>query len=275
MDYMINLSTSEETIKVTEGFVALRVLTGELEFVFDTVSGFLSQITNGTAQLSLSNGPALAGIEMNLTGFNHSGDSKICKVEANYKGKDAWLNVYWTFEPGKPARIDYAYSRGGTFDLIGLTFSYPEEKIKSMTWIGEGPYRVWKNRIKGNTLGLWEKEANNSVTGEIWQYPEFRGYHANLYWANLITDEGVFSIYSSSENDFLLLLKPQKPLHAGNENNSPPFPDGDIGLMKAIPPIGTKFKQASQLGPQSQTNSRFNAYEKGTFFLDFRTNLKQ
>jgi hypothetical protein len=274
MEYMQKLATSEGVITVSERSGSLRVLTGKLEYVFDTQSGFLSQITNGEAQLSLSNGPALAGIEMNLTGFKHSGDARIYKVEANYKGKDAWLNVYWTFETGKPARIDYTYSQGGTYNFMGLTFSYPEDKIKRITWVGEGPYRVWKNRLKGNTLGLWEKEANNSVTGETWQYPEFRGYHANLYWANLMTDEGVLTIYSSAENDFLQLLKPQKPLHAGNENNSPSFPDGDIGLMKAIPPMGTKFKHASQLGPQSQANSRFNAYEKGTFYLDFITNMK-
>ncbi|MBN2806549.1 MAG: hypothetical protein JXR22_07800 [Prolixibacteraceae bacterium] len=275
MDYLLNLSVSEGALKVSERSGSLSVLSGETEFVFDTLSGFLSQISNGGTELSLSNGPALAGIEMNLTGFKHSGDAKKYKVEANYKGNDAWFNVYWTFEPGIPARIDYAYSQGGTFNFMGLTFSYPEEKIKSMTWVGEGPYRVWKNRLKGNTLGLWEKDANNSVTGETWQYPEFRGYHANLYWAKLLTDEGVMTIISSTGNDFLQLLKPQKPLHAGNEHNSPPFPEGTIGLMKAIPPIGTKFKQASQLGPQSQANSRFNAYEKGTFYLELKTNLKE
>ncbi len=55
---------------------------------------------------------------------------------------------------------------------MGITFQYPEEKITGMKWLGRGPYRVWKNRLKGMQFGVWEKAYNNTVTGESWNYPE-------------------------------------------------------------------------------------------------------
>ena len=33
---------------------------------------------------------------------------------------------------------------------------------------------------------------------------------------------------------------------------APSFPDGDISFLYEIPGIGTKFKEAAQLGPQSE-----------------------
>jgi hypothetical protein len=66
-------------------------------------------------------------------------------------------------------------------------------------------------------------------------------------------------------------LKPAKPLHAANNNTSPPFPEGNIGLMSAIPPIGTKFQSADKLGPQSQQNLQLNYSPfSGTVLFDFR-----
>lgn len=47
-----------------------------------------------------------------------------------------------------------------------------------MRWLGKGPYRVWKNRIEGTNYGIWQKDYNNTVTGEYYHqliYPEFKG----------------------------------------------------------------------------------------------------
>ena len=53
-----------------------------------------------------------------------------------------------------------------------------------MRWMGRGPYRVWKNRIAGTRYGIWQKDYNNTITGESYEnliYPEFKGYHAHLF----------------------------------------------------------------------------------------------
>jgi hypothetical protein len=70
-------------------------------------------------------------------------------------------------------------------DYAGINFSYPEEKVTGMKWLGRGPYRVWKNRLKGVPFGLYHKAYNNTVTGESWDIPEFKGYHSDFYWRRL------------------------------------------------------------------------------------------
>ncbi|NJO69477.1 MAG: hypothetical protein HC830_09540 [Bacteroidetes bacterium] len=42
-------------------------------------------------------------------------------------------------------------------DFIGISFNYPEKNVQSVKWMGRGPYRVWKNRLKGSNFGVWEK----------------------------------------------------------------------------------------------------------------------
>jgi hypothetical protein len=140
-----------------------------------------------------------------------------------------------------------------------------------MQWMGRGPYRVWKNRLKGQQFGVWQKAYNNTVTGESWNYPEFKGWHAETYWVTLQNKEADFTVYTEQPNIFLEMLQPDKPKGQKNENTSPPFPEGNIGFMNAISPIGTKFQAAALLGPQSQQNMFMNYTPvSGALYFDFR-----
>jgi len=150
--------------------------------------------------------------------------------------------------------IDYSFNVGGNYDHIGVTFDYPENKVKRVKWLGNGPYRVWKNRMKGVTFNIWEKDYNNTVTGESWDYPEFKGFHSNLYAADLTTDEGIIRLVAASEDLFLHLFTPDNPVKRNNDNTLGKFPDGQLSILNAISPVGTKFKQAKEMGPQSQQN---------------------
>jgi hypothetical protein len=150
--------------------------------------------------------------------------------------------------------IEYSFDVGGNHDHIGITFDYPENKIKSVKWLGNGPYRVWKNRLKGVSFNIWEKKYNNTVTGESWEYPEFKGFHSNLYAADLMTEEGTIRIVSATNDLYLHLFTPENPTKRNNDNTLGKFPDGQLSFLNAISPVGTKFKQAKELGPQSQSN---------------------
>jgi hypothetical protein len=56
-----------------------------------------------------------------------------------------------------------------------------------------------------------------------------------------------------------------------NNNTSPSFPEGNIGFMHAIPPIGTKFNRPEVMGPQSQKNVRDGSvFLSGALYFDFR-----
>ena len=240
-----------------------------ITYRFDTATGYLQQVLNGKKEISFSGGPALAGVKLTLGQFKQYQQGDAYVVEPSYG--DTRFNVKWTFRPGRLPKLEYSYVQRGATDFMGITFNYPEDKITGMQWMGRGPYRVWKNRMKGQQLGIWQKAYNNTITGESWNYPEFKGWHAELYWVRLQNRESDFTVYTDHTNIFLEMLKPEKPKGANNENTSPPFPEGNIGFMHAISAIGTKFQAPELLGPQSQKNMQLNYTPlSGTLYFDFR-----
>ncbi|MCY7422808.1 MAG: glycoside hydrolase family 2 [Chitinophagaceae bacterium] len=264
-------SPSTKAVEVSENDNLLSISCDGVGYAFDKATGFLTQVNNGKKMLSISGGPALAGAEATLTGmlYNRQGDSVI--LDVNYKITNGSYKVQWIFKAGKPAQLNYTYSLKGPQDFMGITFNYPETNITGMRWLGQGPYRVWKNRMKGQQYGVWQKDYNNTITGESWLYPEFKGWHADVGWVTIQNNEADFTVYIGNENIFLQMLQPQKPKGAKNDNTSPPFPAGSIGFMHAISAIGTKFQPAEVMGPQSQKNMQLNyAPLIGTLYFDFR-----
>jgi beta-galactosidase/beta-glucuronidase len=222
------------------------------KYYFDKATGYLEKVIKGKAEISLSGGPVLAGVNTTLKSFTHQAQGKQYIVEADYEG-DATLHVKWTFVSGKPAKLDYTYAQSGDVDFMGITFNYPEEKVTGMKWLGRGPFRVWKNRVPGQQFGVWHKAYNNTITGETWGYPEFKGYHGEVNWATIENKESAFTVYTDNKNMYLQLYRPA-PEQDPMKNNSvePPFPAGSIGFLNGISAIGTKFQAARQMGPQSQ-----------------------
>lgn len=236
---------------------------------FDTATGLLQKVESNGKNISLSGGPALAAAQPLLISFTYYRESEQFIVQPAYEGGN--YKVKWIFESGKLPKLEYSYTQKGPADFMGITFNFPEEKITGMQWIGRGPYRVWKNRLRGQQFGVWEKEYNNTVTGESWNYPEFKGWHADMYWVKVQNKEKDFAVYTDRANIFFQMLQPQKPEGATNENTSPPFPKGNIGFMRAISAIGTKFQAAELMGPQSQKNIQMNYTPiTGALYFDFR-----
>jgi hypothetical protein len=157
----------------------------------------------------------------------------------------------------------------------GVNFSFPENQIKAVEYLGDGPYRVWKNRLAGNQFGIWKKNYNNTETAESWNYPEFKGYHSRMYWCKFITTTQPFTVYTENEDLFLRLFTPAFKTDQWH-NYEPLFPSGDISFMQGIPSIGTKSQTAESTGPMGMKNS-FYDYGKDparslqiTLYFDFR-----
>ncbi len=270
-DFAISTSTlftnSKEDIK--EDSQSLALTWDGITYHFDKTTGFLKKVFNGKKDISLNGGPALAGSIQSLKDFKsyEQGDEYI--VEPSYKGDS--LKVKWTFHKGGFPKLEYSYLTKDSADFMGITFNYPEEKINGMKWMGRGPYHIWKNRLKGQQFGVWEKAYNNTVTGESWKYPEFKGWHSELYWVRLQNKENDFIVYTDQSGIYLEMLQPQKPKAASNDNTSPSFPEGNIGFMHGISAIGTKFQKAEVMGPQSQKNVRDGSVPlTGILYFDFR-----
>jgi hypothetical protein len=248
----------------------LKIIDGDLQYYFNKTSGFIEKVIRNDSALSLSGGPALAGLDQKLTEFKTTKSGRVYLIEATYKGENNRMNVRWTFDPGMPVKLEYSYNQRGQADFMGITFNYPADKITGMRWLGRGPYHVWKNRLKGLKLGVWDKAYNNTITGESWNYPEFKGNHENLYWVTVHTKEFPFTVFTENRNLFLQMLKTPDPKGAGNNHTTVNYPKGDIGFLNAIQPIGTKFHEAASMGPQSQKNILLNGDYHGTLWFDFR-----
>lgn len=155
---------------------------------------------------------------------------------------------------------------------IGLSFNYPEQVFTTpgseVTYLGDGPYRVWRNRLKGPQFGVWTKEYNNTATGQYNSteppvYPEFKGYHANVRWMQFPD----FKVTSLTDGLYVRLFTPreavdQTPGEMGTgveptrrqESSMIPFPKGDISFLLSIPPMRS-YKPLEQLGPSAQPDN--------------------
>ena len=161
--------------------------------------------------------------------------------------------------------FDDAFMDTNVYNL-GLSFTYPESQCSGMTWYGRGPYRVWKNRLFGSRLDTWHKGYNNTITGESYEnliYPEFKGYHANVYWATLESETAPITFYSRRDGIFYHIFTPEEPRNA-EEQTMPSFPaEGNISFLLDIPAIRS-FKPIEQQGPDSQPgNIRIKKGDEG------------
>ena len=250
--------------------------------------GIIKSIYRGKKLVPFNKGPYPIGMkaEVKQVDTKMEANNAVCIV--HYTG--GIDHIKWTLFPdgrlkmqmlalknsGRSSGFDGAFYEGD-IDKFGITFSYPEDQVEGMKWFGRGPYRVWKNRIKGTNYGLWEKEYNNTITGESFEnliYPEFKGYHANLIATTIAAKDDTFRVFSESENVFLRLFTPDEPKYALKGADAyPDFPPGDISFMYEIPAMKS-FKPVSQHGPHSQpSNIRIKSGDDGismNLWFDFR-----
>ncbi len=252
--YIANSEVGNSEIRVQENGNDIVALVSGIEITFNQKDGKLLSVKNRKGNISLTGGPSAVGVESEVTGTNWEIDENgnfIFEITSNgYPEK-----ITWKLEESGLLGLDASPLRWAKdIDFVGISFDYPEKNCKAVRWMGRGPYRVWKNRLKGSNIGVWEKEYNNTITGESFNdlvYPEFKGYHGNLFWAMLETTESDFTVISETPNLYFRLFTPAKPQHVAG-GTYPPFPEGDISFLYDIPAIGTKFKQADELGPKSQ-----------------------
>jgi hypothetical protein len=245
-----------------------------VEVTIDKKTGLLKGVRNAKKTISLTNGPVLLETDAQFQRLRHSDTLGTHVVETRFQGRDRF-RVKWTMYPSGWLELRYQYQQGGPRDMLGVTFNYPEDQVTGMQLLADGPYRVWKNRLKGTTLNSWNKTYNNTVTGETWVYPEFKGYYANFYGARVRTREADFTVLSGSDNIYLHMLNPAVPKSAARTNSVAPFPAaGGISFLHGISAIGTKSQKPVDLGPMSQQNitnaNGHTDFQQGVLYFDFR-----
>lgn len=262
--------TSSAKVSATETASSVTLTNGKSSATIDRKTGQLLSLKNGEVVSPLTNGPIVLVGESELTQANFDENS------ASFAFDGALRKVRWEMSDSGWLRLDYEYhyrneeallNFESSFPCFGVTFDYDESSVKGFRWLGKGPYRVWKNRRKGVELGIWEKDYNDTITGMSWVYPEFKGFHEDIYWAQIQSDSAPLDIVVASPDISLRLFTPTEAKEPRESHVA--FPAGDFSFLHSIAPIGTKFKSADKHGPAGQKPwpHRGGQHFSGTLFL--------
>ncbi|MEI6275769.1 MAG: glycoside hydrolase family 2 TIM barrel-domain containing protein [Prolixibacteraceae bacterium] len=246
------VKTSQDEVSGIEKEDYVLLSSGKTTAQFSRKTGLLTEVKVGDKNVPFNNGPHFTGDTLNFKGLtlNKSGKNQVVEVSFD---QSPGCFARWTMLPGGWLELEYRFHPEGKVDYAGISFDYPDNLVKGATLVANGPYRVWKNRMKGTEFGIFSKKYNNTVTGETWDYPEFKGYYSNFYAVQVQTKELPFTIISATEGLFLQLYTP-KPARFVKGGVAPPFPAGNISILNGISAIGTKFTKPEAEGPQSQKN---------------------
>ena len=256
------LSKSRKAVAVQTEADCYRLKAAGTDVRINLASGMLENVLADGKHIPLNNGPILVGREANLkltpkAVVNEAGDA----LTFIYSQKGKKYNDFeftWRMYDDGTLELDYGYypcaigKKVGGIEMTGVTFSFPEKDVAGAKLFANGPYRVYKNRLKGGSLDVWNKTYNNTITGESWDYPEFKGYYS-LFYAMHLDCPTPFDVYSATQDLYLHLFTPerQKGIAAERNYTHPNYPSGNISFMDAIPAVGTKFSVPTDLGPQS------------------------
>jgi hypothetical protein len=241
--------------------------TGEVVWTFDPQTGQLIACVVDGKETGLANGPVLyAGTKEGALKHTGAWTVETSRVEDSVvitsSQTESGSMFSWTLQPDGRAELDYAFApmdEALTYCAVG--FDLPEENVAAKRWLGDGPYRIWANRRQGPQFGLWENVYNDTIPGHTWDYPAFKGVFGNVDWMALklksgnslfiqpagLADVGV--LCPSNEKD----LKREKGGSGGPRTAIWDYPgSGGLFLFHKVPAVGTKFRGAAGLGPQSR-----------------------
>lgn len=247
-------------------------------YTFSKTDGRLKCVTVGGRTISLSNGPRFVAARRSDRSFdqfyNHD-DKDAEKKKTQYTlyadqgaftGFD-WRDgisggrvlhagyahgtmqaVNWEFLPDGMVDMQVQYRFGGVVDLMGIAFDYPEDKVRSKSWVGRGPYRVWQNRLQGPQYGFWQNAYNDPIPGESWDYPEFKGYFADVDWMQLVTDEGRIGLQNGEAGQYIGVYQPRD----GRDHLLYELPATGLSVLDVIPAVRNKVNATDLNGPSAQ-----------------------
>ena len=264
------IETSNGKVTFAENDSSLILASGSTVVSISKKDGLIKDVEYRDKKVSFASGPRFAGLNARLNIKKHFYDGNNYVVDLT---SDNNCHATWTMLPGGSMKLDYDFIPNNEMEFSGISFDYPENRVTGAILLANGPYHTWKNRLKGSNFGLFRKDYNNTITGETWNYPEFKGYYSNFYAVRILTKETPITIFTSTSDLFLHLFTPGTAKYStgkGVRNNfNPSFPEGNISFLHGISPIGTKFSTPESEGPQGDKNVYGSAPLKGTLYFRF------
>ena len=261
MNEMFSNSYEEKAISFTETDSTLKISAANINYTLGKNDGLLKKVENEKGEIPFTNGPVISAGKTVFKEMKSFMKTDTLCVTCSFEKDSRMKEFTWSFFPNGWAELEIYYlpeEYDVPFDFMGVNFSYPEELVEAVKWMGNGPYRVWKNRNQGVELGVHEKAYNSTMTGiPPLIYPEFKGYHSNFYWAEIKSKAHSFLVATATEDVFLRLYTPDVP-EDFDPRLTPPFPDGNISFMQGISAMGSKTNDAWNLGPSGKKNQFFD-----------------
>lgn len=232
-------------IEATREGDELRLQAGATTAQFDLESGKLRDLARGEHRLALRGPwPAHDNDGTAPKEVKHFAEDDVYVVESTFAaGLD---RVRFTLYPSGWLRLSYRYRSPAGSPFHGLGFTYPSDRVKRVDWLGDGPARVWKNRLEGGILDRWHKVPSEETALTSAAEPKLAGFYTNVYWAELRTEDGDLTLVFE-DDAYLGFLSPTFPKDARHARAEVPF-EG-LTILHEIPAIGTKFHSPEELGP--------------------------
>jgi hypothetical protein len=249
----------------TETADAVEIKAGDLVVRINKQTGLLDGAQRGAQKFSLANGPRVVPGETAPANLEKKPDGPDYVVTATFTND--LKSVTWRLRGNGWLQCDYVYAAEGARDYYGVAFDYPEQLVKKKRWLGDGPYRVWKTRLRGVTFNVWENDYNNTITGwRDWVYPEFKGCFAGVRWLQLETAEGRLTAIVGGDDTYVQVLTPELPPANLQAQTRVSLPKAGLAFLQAIPPMGNKFQRAQETGPHGQPNMAAGQYSGSVSF---------
>ena len=287
----------------TESGDTITATAGDLSLQISQTTGLLVSATRQGKSFSLVNGPRVVAMGSRLppppsrpqnppaappTPPAFAPDSKLTSLGQKTDGNDLVVSatfdgpmksVTYRLKPNGWVSIDYVYTLTGEHEYFGIGFDYPEANVKGMRFLGLGPAPVYRNRLAGGTLDVWNRPYNNTMVGdpddlkpgEHFDYPVFKGFYTGVRWLQLNTSEGPITALVDQRSDspiYVQIFTPKTPPVSLVGQAYAVFPQAGVSFLHAIPAIGSKFVGPKSSGPMGQPAVASGEY-KGRISLYF------
>jgi hypothetical protein len=272
----------DKKVVISETDSVLTAKSGKNTYVFSKTDGRLKYVKVDNRTVSFGNGPRFVAAkrsDRSQDGFYNHDDKDAFNKKTQYteyadQGHFAGFTfrhepmtdrliatyqhgslqeVQWSFAEDGTVGLTISYAFNGIVDIMGICFDYPEQLVQSKSWVGKGPYRVWQNRLEGPQMGYWHNAYNDPIPGESWDYPEFKGYFADVKWMQLQTKEGKISV------DHIGLLPDLEPMYVGvyqprdgRDQLLYDLPQTGLSVLQVIPAVRNKVNTTDLNGPSAQ-----------------------
>ena len=263
-----DLTKEKGTVDITENDSIVSLKASGIAVTFSKKDGKIKKITNDLGlPIPFNNGPVLVSGSSQLTDIKVVKSKDNISLEIGYSGD--LKKVTWTMYSSGWLAMNYEYKVEGLQLFNGITFDFPESDIIAAKWLGKGPAPVWKNRLQGTFLDVYQKMYNNKLPADnSWGQLPFKGYYPDVSWMEFNTVDGKFTVVAQEEDLFIRLFN---FYGLSGPKNYPVLPLGDISFLDHIPSIGTKLAMGISndtwnLGPSGELNKMDKPVNRTLYF---------